>query len=160
MSLKITLSDVNMALKITYQTRIWPSNNLSGHDFSHWKKLCLFWLIMGWGWVKTRLRNMCTLPEPWIMSARLRRGQFLSSPACTIYENRDHIPSLSFIFLPWVQYSYLEIHISNLEFHSPSLSSIFIPLVPYSHIEIYILTLSSISLACVPYFNLEFHILT
>ena len=30
------LPDGNLALKITYRTRIWPLNVLSGHDFSYW----------------------------------------------------------------------------------------------------------------------------
>ena len=33
------LPNVNLALKTTNRTRIWPSNILTGHDFSYWKKL-------------------------------------------------------------------------------------------------------------------------
>ena len=35
------------------------------------------------GGVQNGLRNMCALQQPWSMSARLRRGEFLSSPYCT-----------------------------------------------------------------------------
>ena len=30
------LSDVNLAFKITYRTRMWLSNILTRHDFSYW----------------------------------------------------------------------------------------------------------------------------
>ena len=33
---QIHLPDKNLALKITYRTRIWPSNILFKHDFSYW----------------------------------------------------------------------------------------------------------------------------
>ena len=41
------------------------------------------------GRVQNWLRNMCTLPKPWSMSARLRRSKFLFSPACIINWDRD-----------------------------------------------------------------------
>ena len=62
--------DGNLALKITYQMRIWPSHILNGHDY-------------------TFFNSARGSPDLITMNARLRQGEFLASPACTICGDID-----------------------------------------------------------------------
>ena len=55
---------------------------------------------VGWGGVSPELITY-TLPKPSSMSPRLRLGEFLSSPACTIYVDRDIPEAENETFIIW-----------------------------------------------------------
>ena len=96
-ALKIAYQTRICLSKRRYRTRFWLSKPLTGHEFGSQNPLpnenlatkysyrAWFFLLekyiiiliiheVGWGWVQNWLCNINTLPRPWTMSARLRRG--------------------------------------------------------------------------------------